>query len=90
VIKEYTRLYLSKPGHTPGFVNLERFIAAKALAEGLERAGANLTRASFIKAVEFMRSVGLGGYVLKFSPTDHEASDFIDLTVIRKDSTFAN
>jgi branched-chain amino acid transport system substrate-binding protein len=90
VVKEYTRLYLSKPGRTPGFVSLEGFIAAKAFAEGLERAGANLTRASFIKAVESMRSVDLGGYVLKFSPTDHEASDYIDLTVIRKDGTFAN
>jgi branched-chain amino acid transport system substrate-binding protein len=90
VVKEYTRLYLGKPGRQPGFVSLEGFIAAKAFVEGLERAGGDLTRAGFVKAVESMHQVDLGGYVLRFSASDHEASDFVDLTVIRNDGTFMN
>jgi branched-chain amino acid transport system substrate-binding protein len=90
VVKEYTRLYLGKPGREPGFVSLEGFIAAKAFVEGLERAGSDLTRPGFVKAVESMRNVDLGGYVLKFSASDHEASDFVDLTVIRNDGSFMN
>ncbi len=90
VVKEYTRLYLGQPGRHPGFVSLEGFIAAKAMVEGLERAGANLTRPSFVKAVESMHRVDLGGYVLKFSDSEHEASDFVDLTVIRNDGSFMN
>jgi len=88
LIKEYKQLYLSKPGRQPGFVSLEGFIAAKAFVEGLQRAGTNLTRASFTKAVESMHALDLGGYVLKFSATDHNASDYVDLTVIRNDGSF--
>ena len=88
LVKEYKQLYLSKPGRQPGFVSLEGFIAAKAFVEGLQRAGANLTRASFIKAVESMHAYDAGGYVLKFSATDHNASDYVDLTVIRNDGSF--
>jgi ABC-type branched-subunit amino acid transport system substrate-binding protein len=88
LVKEYTRLYLNKPGRQPGFVSLEGFIAAKAFVEGLQRTGPNLTRHGFVKAIESMHSVDLGGYVLKFGPTEHEASDFVDLTVIRNDGTF--
>jgi branched-chain amino acid transport system substrate-binding protein len=90
VVKEYTRLYLGKPGREAGFVSLEGFMAAKAFVEGLERAGANLTRPGFVKAVESMHHVDIGGYVLKFSATEHDASDFVDLTVIRNDGSFMN
>jgi ABC-type branched-subunit amino acid transport system substrate-binding protein len=88
LVKEYTHLYVDKPGHHPGFVSLEGFIAAKAMVEGLQRAGADPTRRSFVKALESMHNVDLGGYVLKFGPNEHEASDFVDLTVIRNDGSF--
>jgi len=86
--KEYTQLYLSKPGRQPGFSSLEGFIAAKAFVKGLERAGNHLTRASFREAVESLNGADLGGFALKFSPTNHEASDYVELTVIRQDGTF--
>lgn len=88
LIKEYKQMYLSKPGRQPGYVSLEGFIAAKTFVEGLQRAGTNLTRASFTKAVESMHALDLGGFVLKFSPTDHNGSDYVDLTVIRNDGSF--
>ena len=88
LVKEYKRLYLSNPGKHPGFSSLEGFIAAKAFVSGLERAGTNPTRASFRDGMESLRNVDLGGFVLKFSPTSHEASDYVELTVIRNDGTF--
>jgi ABC-type branched-subunit amino acid transport system substrate-binding protein len=88
LVKEYKQLYLSKPGRHPGFTSLEGFIAAKAFVEGLKGAGANLTRASFTKAVESLHTLDLGGYALKFSATNHNASDYVDLTVIRNDGSF--
>ncbi|WP_332879054.1 ABC transporter substrate-binding protein [Massilia sp. S19_KUP03_FR1] len=86
--KEYTKLYLNKPGSAPGFSSLEGFIAAKAFVKGLERAGKNLTRASFREGVEGLNGTDLGGFTLKFSPTNHEASSYVELTVIRNDGTF--
>lgn len=88
LVKEYKQLYLSKPGRQQGFSSLEGFIAAKAFVEGLERGGAYVNRAAFRKGLESMRSVDLGGFVLKFSPTDHEASDYVELTVVRRDGSF--
>lgn len=88
LIKEYKKLYLAQPGHQPGFVSLEGFIAAKVFVEGLENAGSNLTRAGFNKGVESMGHFDLGGFVLKFSPSNHNASSYVELTVIRNDGTF--
>ena len=86
--KEYAKLYLNKPGRVPGFSSLEGFIAAKAFVKGLERAGTRLTRASFREGVEALNGTDLGGFTLKFSPTNHEASSYVELTVIRTDGTF--
>jgi ABC-type branched-subunit amino acid transport system substrate-binding protein len=88
LIKEYKKLYLTKPGRAQGFVSLEGFIAAKVFVEGLEGAGTNLTRAGFTKAIETAGPIDTGGFVLKFSPTNHNASDYVELTVIRNDGTF--
>lgn len=88
LIKDYKRLYLNKPGRQAGFSSLEGFIAARAFVQGLERAGTRLTRASFKDALESAKSIDLGGFKLTFSPTDHEASDYVELTVIRRDGTF--
>lgn len=88
LIKEYNQLYLSVAGRKPGFSSLEGFIAAKAFVKGLEHAGKNLTRASFREALESLHGTDLGGFQLKFSPTNHEASDYVELTVIRHDGTF--
>jgi branched-chain amino acid transport system substrate-binding protein len=88
LIKEYKKLYLSKPGHTQGFGSLEGFIAAKVFVEGLEGAGANPTRASFARSLETMGPIDTGGFTVKFSPTNHNGSDYVELTVIRNDGTF--
>ena len=86
--KEYKALYLNKPERQAGFSSLEGFIAAKAFVKGLERAGTRLTRASFKDAVESPQGLDLGGFALKFSPTNHEASNYVELTVIRRDGKF--
>jgi len=88
LIKEYDQLYLNKPGRQPGFSSLEGFIAAKAFVKGLEKAGTHLTRASFKEALESMHGVDLGGYAMTFTPTSHEASHYVELTVLRRDGTF--
>lgn len=88
LIKEYKKLYLTKPGRQQGFVSLEGFIAAKAFVEGLQGAGASPTRASFTRSIESIGTMDLGGFVLRFSASNHNASDYVELTVIRNDGTF--
>lgn len=38
--------------------------------------------------MEQIRDLDLGGYTVTFSPTDHNGSRFVELTVIGKDENF--
>jgi branched-chain amino acid transport system substrate-binding protein len=87
VVKEY-RALLDQAKGEPGFGTLEGYIAAKVTVEGLKRAGKNLTRESFTKAMESMNSHDVGGFKVSFSPENHNASKFVDLTIISKDQKF--
>lgn len=87
VVKEYKRLFV-KPGESEGYVSLEGFVAAKVLVEGLRRAGPNLTRDGFIKALESMSAYDAGGFIVRFGPRQHTGSDFVDLTIISKNGKF--
>lgn len=64
------------------FTSLEGYIAAKALVEGLQRAGKDLTREKFIAALESIHRVDLGDFLVSFSATDHDKASYVDLTII--------
>ena len=68
-----------------GFGSLEGYIAAKIFVEGLRRAGSNPTRENFINAMESLRDYDAGGYYVTYTPSDHNGSKFVDLTVIGKE-----
>ncbi len=85
VVQEYAAL-LKKyfPGDKPNFVSLEGFLAAKVFAEGIKRAGKNLTRESFISAVENIRDLDIrAGNKISFSPQNHQGSQKVYPTVIK-------
>jgi branched-chain amino acid transport system substrate-binding protein len=89
VVKEYQQLLAASTGKQDySFTSLEGFIAAKVLVEGLRRTGNDLTREKFIAAMEQMRDYDVGGYSVTFSPSDHNGSKFVELTVIGKDERF--
>ena len=66
-----------------GFISLEGYVAAKAMVEGLQRAGPNATRESFIDAYETGGAFDLGlGISHQLSKTRHQISDKVWPTVI--------
>jgi ABC-type branched-subunit amino acid transport system substrate-binding protein len=69
----------------PTVSSLEGYIAARVLAEGLQRAGANVSRDSLITALESIRKLDLGTLEVGFSPTNHEGMSFVELLIIAKD-----
>lgn len=72
-----------------GFSSLEGYIAATMLVRALEAAGPDLTRNRFISTLETMGPVNLGGYSMKFSPTQRQASNFVELTfMVGRDGAF--
>lgn len=91
VVAEYTR-ELKKAGKLePNFSSLEGYIAAKVFAEGLRRAGPDLTREKFIAALETINLKNYDiGFPVEFSPTRHTGSVFVDMTVITRNEKFLN
>jgi ABC-type branched-subunit amino acid transport system substrate-binding protein len=89
IVKDYQRsIRASNDAAEFGFGSLEGYIAARVFVEGLRRAGANPTRESFVAAMETLRDVDLGGFYVTYTPTSHNGSKFVDLTVIGKDGGF--
>lgn len=70
----------------PSFASLEGFVDAMVLAEGLKRAGHDLTREKLISAIESIHKmdVGLGPrFLLDYGPEDHKGFDRVYDTVVR-------
>ena len=70
------------------FTSLESYIAAKVTVEALRRAGPKLTRENFMQALDGMKGYDVGGYIVSFSPTNHNGSSFVELTVLGHDQKF--
>jgi ABC-type branched-subunit amino acid transport system substrate-binding protein len=88
IVKEYQEV-MTKAGNTDfNFSSLEGYIVGKVMAEGLRRAGKDLTREKLVSALEGMNNVDLGDFVVNFSPSSHSGSKFVDLTMIGRGGKF--
>jgi branched-chain amino acid transport system substrate-binding protein len=63
-------------------------MAAKVMAEGLQRAGKDLTRAKLMTALETLREYDVGGLTVSFGPGIRAGSRYVDLSVISADGRF--
>ena len=88
VVNEYQKIISPDRKDIYNFSSLEGFIAAKVLVEGLKRAGKHITRESLIDGLEKMGKTDLGGFNVTYSPTNHNGSQYVDLTIISKNGTF--
>ncbi|MDH3314853.1 MAG: ABC transporter substrate-binding protein [Betaproteobacteria bacterium] len=88
VVKEYQRLSTKAGFRDYNFSAIEGFLAAKVFVEGLRRTGRNLTRETFMTAMEKMQDVDLGGFYIGYSPANHAGSKFVDLTIIGRGGKF--
>lgn len=89
IVKEYQKIMSRFAQQSPySFSSLEGYIAAKVFVEGLKKAGKDPTREKFIAGMEKIQDWDLGGFSVNFSPTNHNASKFVDLTIIGKEGKF--
>jgi branched-chain amino acid transport system substrate-binding protein len=90
IVREYQAAIEKSLGKKDySFTSLESYIGAKVLVEGIRRAGANPTRESLMKALDNLGNYNVGGYVVDFTPTNHNGSKFVELTAISKAGRFA-
>ena len=88
VVREYQAAARKAGFADYNFGAMEGFLIAKVMVEGLRRAGRNLTRESFVDAMEKMNDVDLGGFWVAYSPKSHTGSKFVDLTIIGHEGKF--
>ncbi len=87
IVKEY--LEFAKRGNVDvNYSSLEGFIAAKVLVEGLRRTGKDPTREKFIAAMESISNLEIGGFQVRFSPENHNGSQYVDLSMIGREGKF--
>jgi branched-chain amino acid transport system substrate-binding protein len=90
VVKEYQAAIEKQLGKKDySFTSLEAYIGAKVLVEGIRRAGANPTREGVLKSLNNIQNLDIGGFVVDFSPTNHNGSKFVELTAISRAGRFA-
>jgi ABC-type branched-subunit amino acid transport system substrate-binding protein len=82
IATEMQRLAKASPGAIVSHQAMEGFASAKVLVEGLRRAGKQLTRESFVKALDNIRDFDLGGLKVDYSPTDHTGTEYVELSMI--------
>ena len=83
-VREYAE-FLARyyPGSRPTFVGLEGYLNARVLVEGLRRVGRDLTRKTFVQAVESINKFDLGiSNTLSFGRNDHQGLDRVYFTRI--------
>lgn len=89
VVKEYQKLLAAATGKKEySFLSLETFLNAKVLVEGLRKAGKDLTREKLIGALEGMTDADLGGFWVRYSPSSHDGSRYVGLTILSKQGRF--
>ena len=86
IVREYQK-HIGAPDKY-SFTSLEGYIAAKVMVEGLRRAGKNPTRESLVDALAGLGKIDLGGFSVTYTPTNHNGSNFVDLTIISRAGTF--
>lgn len=72
----------------PGFVSLEGYLAGRLAIEGLRASGQDLTRDSYMAALNNLGTIDMGGMTLSFGPGDNQGSDDVFLTRILSDGSF--
>jgi len=82
VVREYQAVATAAGEKEYSHLALEGFINAKVTAEGLRRAGRNLTRSGFIAAMESLKAYDVGGMEVSFGQGAASGARLVELTMI--------
>ena len=80
---------IKKSGGTvqPNYSSMEGYLAARIFVEGLRNGGGKGSRDGLINGLESRGNQPLSGFAVSFGPTDHVASNFVALSMLKGDGT---
>lgn len=83
LIKEFRENFekYGKVQGVPSHFNLEGYICAKLIVEGIRRSKDGSPQ-GVIRGLEMLHDYNLGGYIVDFSPTKHNGSVYVELSII--------
>jgi ABC-type branched-subunit amino acid transport system substrate-binding protein len=84
IVREYLAV-LESTDQSPSYESLEGFIAARALAEAVRRAGKGFDRARLQAAMTSMTDYDVGGFRINLRAGVRDSARTIDLVTIRPD-----
>lgn len=87
IVRQY-REALGSKAEEAHHASLEGYIAARVLVEAIRRAGKDLTRSKFLSALESIRRLDLGEYLIDFGNARHVGSTYVDLSILRTGGQF--
>jgi branched-chain amino acid transport system substrate-binding protein len=79
VVREYQRLI---GGDKFSYYGIEGYLMAKVMVDALRRSGRDLSREKLVNVLENTSTQDYGGFRIGFSPSNHNGSRFVELTVI--------
>lgn len=86
IAREFVEAVMKGGGeYRANFSSMEGYLAAKVLVDGLRRAGRKPGRESLIAGLESLSDQSYGGFAVSFSPADHVASSFVELSMLTGD-----
>jgi branched-chain amino acid transport system substrate-binding protein len=89
VVGEYRAAMKARaPNEELSFSSLEGYLNARLLVAAIRLAGKNPTPESIVSGLERAGRIDLGGFELRYSPTSHEGSSFVDSVFARRDGKF--
>lgn len=89
IVREFQKAAAEAGTPLASHVALEGYIAAKVMVEGLRRSPPAITRDSLSRALDSIERLDLGGYAIAYSAASRLGSQFVDLSMVRADGSYA-
>lgn len=82
IVREYQAASKSRGASDFSHLGLWGHVSARMMVESLKRTGRDLTRERLVDAIEGIKNMDLGNYVVEFGPDKHHGSKFVDITLM--------
>lgn len=90
VARSYLKLLAQRDANAlPTFIELEGFINARLMINVLRKIDGPVSRETLVKALSSIGRTEIGGFAIDFEGRNRNGSQFVELTMLRRDGTFA-
>lgn len=89
VLARQFQKFAAAKGISPSFRSMELYVTGLVLVDALNRIKSKeVTRRDVWQALEQVKSLNVGGYVVSYTPTDQNGSKFVDIVILGKNGRF--